>query len=114
MADLTSRYQRFFAITSDKYGVDPLRDKLIPEIMKIKGYTNHQITQDERCAPDLISLRVYNTDEFWWCWMAYNGICHYRDIVEGKNIRMPSLTEIISVVTQHALRPNNTKRVITI
>ncbi len=114
MADLTSRYQRFFAITSDKYGVDPLRDKLIPELMKIKEFSVHSTTQDERGAPDLISLRKYNNDEFWWCIMAYNGICSYRDIVEGRSLRIPSFAGIVSVVTQHALRPNTTRRVITI
>ena len=114
MADLTSRYQRFFAITSDRFGVDPLRDKLVPQLMKIKNFSVHTVTQDERAAPDLISLREYNSDEFWWCVMAYNGVCSYKDIVEGKSLRIPSLTEMISVVTEQTLRPNVTSRVITI
>ena len=114
MADLTSRYQRFYAITSDQYGVDPIKDRLIPLIMKITDYTIHEITQDERAAPDWISTREYGTDELWWVIMAYNGICSYRDLVEGKSLRIPAMTQVIGVVTENTLRPNTTPRVVTI
>jgi hypothetical protein len=114
MADLTSKYQRVFAVTPDKYGVDALRDKLIPYINNIKNYTMHRILQDERGAPDLISEREYNSDEFWWIIMAYNGISSYRKLVEGMTIRIPSLTEVVSIVTENSIRPNSVKRVITI
>jgi hypothetical protein len=114
MADLTSRYQRFFSITSDAFGVDPLKDKLVPEIMKIGSYTIHEVTQDERGAPDLISEREYGSDEFWWCLLTYNGICSWRSLVEGTTLRVPNLSALVAVVTQNALRPNSVRRVVTI
>lgn len=114
MADLNSKYQRIFSVVSDSQGIDPLRDKLIPKINAIRNYTNHRIQQDERAAPDLISEREYNTDEFWWIIMAYNGLSSYRSLVEGKIIRIPSLTEVVASVTENAIRPNSVKRTITI
>lgn len=114
MSDMTSRYQRFFSITSDAFGVDPLKDKLVTEIMKIRDYKNHAVTQDERGAPDLISLREYLSDEFWWHILVYNGVGSYRDIVEGRDLRIPNMASVISIVTQNALRPNSVRRVITI
>lgn len=114
MANLASKYQRLFAIVSDRYGVDPLRDRIIPEINKIPTYSLHEVLQEERGAPDLISLREYNTDEFWWILLAYNGISSYRTLVEGKVIKIPDMGSIISVVTENAIRPNRVQRTITI
>lgn len=114
MANFTSKYQRVFAIQSDRYGVDPLRDRLIPLINKIQNYTLHAITQDERAAPDLISIREYNTDEFWWIILAFNGISSYRNLVEGSNLKIPNMSEVVTIVTENSIRPNRVQRVITI
>ncbi len=114
MADISSRYQRVFSVTADQHGIDPLLDKLLPEIMKIKNFSIHEVTQDERGAPDWISEQEYGTDEFWWHILAYNGICSYKDIVEGRSLRIPNFAELVSIVTHNTLRPNTTSRVVTI
>lgn len=114
MASLTSKYQRVYAVTTDQYGIDALRDKMIPAITKIRGYTNHQVQQDERAAPDLISEREYNSDEFWWIIMAYNGLSTYRSLVEGMILKIPNLSEVVNAVTENSIRPNSVKRTITI
>lgn len=114
MADLDSKYQRIFSVISDSHGIDPLRDRLIPLINAIPNYTQHLIKQDERGAPDLISEREYNTDEFWWIILAYNGISSYRTLVEGKVIRIPNIASIIQIVNENAIRPQTVQRIITI
>lgn len=114
MADITSKYQRFFAVTSDQYGVDPLRDKIVPQLMKITNFTTHDVLQDERAAPDLISLREYGSDEFWWIILNYNGLCSYRNVIEGISLRIPAITDVIATVTNNAVTPNVTPRVVTI
>ena len=114
MSAMNSKYQRIFSVVSDSHGIDPLRDKLIPMISKIEGYTNHRIQQDERGAPDLISLREYNTDELWWVIMAFNGISSYRSLVEGTILRIPNLPEVVKMVSDNTIRPNSVKRTITI
>lgn len=114
MADLTSKYLRIFSVEVDRQGIDPLKDKLIPLITQIQKYTTHSITQDERASPDLISLREYGTDELWWMIMAYNGVGSYRELVEGRSLKVPDFASIVSIVTSNAVRPNKIQRVITI
>jgi hypothetical protein len=114
MGDMNSRYQRLFSVVSDIHGVDPLLDRLVPLITQIKTWTPHEVTQDERGAPDLISLREYRSDEFWWILMAYNGISSYRDLVEGKMIKIPNMSAVITIVTDNAIRPSRVQRTITI
>lgn len=112
--DFSSKYLRFYAVTSDRFGVDPLLDKVVPEIMKIRSYTVHEVKQDERGAPDLISLRNYGTDELWWILMAYNGIGNYKTLVEGVALKIPDYASVISSVTHNTIRNNRVQRVIPI
>lgn len=95
--DLSNRFHRVFSITSDKFGIDPLRDKLIPYIVAITEYKNHEVLQDERGSPDLISFREYNSEDFWWHILTYNGICSYRDLVEGTTIKIPNFGALVAI-----------------
>ena len=95
--NMNNKFYRVFAITVDKYGIDPLQDKMTGKIAAISTYTNHEVKQDERGAPDLISEREYNTEDFWWHIMTYNGICRFRDIVEGMTLKIPELGQIVNI-----------------
>ena len=115
MANLNSRYQRIHSVTSDRFGIDPLRDRLIPLLNRITNYSIHPVQQDERGAPDLISEREYNSDEFWWIIMAFNGISSYRTIVEGMTLKIPNMASVVAIITENTIRPkSSTRRVITI
>lgn len=92
-----NKFYRAFAIVTDAYGVDPLLDKIVPKLMKITAYKNHEVRQDERGAPDLISFREYGSEDYWWHILAYNGICRFRDLVEGLTIKIPALGALITV-----------------
>jgi hypothetical protein len=95
--DIENRFHRAYAIVTDAHGIDPLLDKVTPRIAAIDLYKNHEVVQDERGSPDLISLREYGTEDFWWHIMTYNGICRFRDIVEGLTLKIPELGSIVSV-----------------
>lgn len=112
--DLTSKYLRNFAVTTDKFGIDPLLDKVVPRLRLIQTYKVHIVSQDERGAPDLIAFREYGTEDLWWVVLGYNGIGSYSDIIEGTNLKIASLTSVISLITENSIRPNKTQRVITI
>ncbi len=117
MSDITylsSKYQRVYSVIFDSYGIDPILDTLVPEILKIQTYTFHTVVQDERGAPDLISLREYGTDELWWMMLAYNGIGSYKDIVEGTVLMIPNYAALIRVTSYNSIRPTTIPRVITI
>jgi phage tail protein X len=109
-----SKYQRAYAIVADTYGVDPILDKIVPFIQQIRAHSLHDVTVDERGAPDLISLRVYGSVDYWWIILAYNGIGSYRSIVEGVSLKIPDMASVVAVVNQNAIRPNTVSRVITI
>ena len=98
--DWNNKFFRAYAVTTDAYGIDPLLDKLVPSILKITTYTNHEVTQEERGAPDLISLREYSSEDFWWHIMTYNGICRFRDIVQGLTLKIPDIGSITAITNQ--------------
>ena len=98
-----NKFHRVYAIKTDALGIDPLLDRIVPSIVKIKAYKNHEVVQDERGAPDLIAMREYGSEDFWWHILTYNGICRFRDVVEGQTIRIPDLGAIISLTNDLAV-----------
>ena len=103
-----NRFYRIYAIEVDKYGIDPLLDHLIPKLTALTSYTNHNVLMDERGAPDLISLREYGTEDYWWHIMAYNGITRFRTIVEGVTLKIPVLGDIIAITNAMMLTNEKT------
>lgn len=111
---LGSKYQRFYSVQSDKYGVDPILDRVCVDVHTISNFKNHTISEDERGAPDLISLKEYGTVELWWVILSYNGIGSNKSIVEGKVIKIPDFASVIALITKNTVRPDKIQRVITI
>lgn len=95
-----NKFFRVYAITTDRHGIDPFMDKVIPKIMSISRYAIHDVTADERGAPDLISYKEYGSEDYWWHILAYNAISSYRDVVEGISLRIPDLGSIIAITNQ--------------
>lgn len=95
--NLDNRFYRVFAVRTDKYGIDPLRDKLAEKLRAVTAYHLHEVTQDERGAPELISLREYGNEDFWWHILNYNAICRFRVIVEGMTLRIPDIGGIVGI-----------------
>jgi hypothetical protein len=113
--ELDSKYDRFFSITTDEYGIDPLKDRIVPNLMLIQSFTPHTVSQAERGAPDLIAYNEYGSDKLWWVILAYNGISSYKDVLQGLDIRIPALADVVSAITDNAVSSSNTtQRVITI
>lgn len=111
---LDSKYDRFFSVVADQYGIDPLKDRVLPLILNIQSYSPHTVTQAERGSPDLIALNKYGTEKLWWVIMAYNGLVSYRDVVEGLQLRIPAIGGIVSVVTENSVARSSVERVISI
>ena len=114
--DLDNRFYRVFATTIDKHGIDPLLDRVAPKLREITVYKTHDVTQDERGSPDLISLREYGSEDFWWHILAYNGICSYRDVVEGITLKIPNLGDVVAITNDNTSdNPDqNAENIITI
>ena len=104
--EFNNRLLRAFACKVDSLGVDPLQDAIALRLLGITAFSTHQVTQDERAAPDLISFREYGTTNYWWHIIAYNQLISFREIVEGVVLKIPSQTEILSITTDVATRNN--------
>lgn len=116
-ASFNNRFFRANAVVIDALGIDPLLDRLVDRIAAISTYTNHEVSQDERGAPDLISFVEYDTEDFWWHIMVYNGICRYRDIKEGTTLRIPDYGALISATNDmmfEASKTNSTDNIAVI
>ena len=49
----------------------------------------------EEYRPDLTSYRAYNTVDYWWLIMEFNGIFDVYDYRAGLNLRIPSANNLI-------------------
>ena len=49
----------------------------------------------EEYRPDLTSYRAYNTVDYWWLIMEFNGIFDIYDYKSGTNIRIPGVDKLI-------------------
>lgn len=109
-----NKFFRAFAVFTDSYGIDPLKDKIVPKLMAIPSYTVHRVTQNERGAPDLISFNAYNTEDYWWHIMQYNGVFRVSQIVEGIQLKLPDLGAIIAItnnISTANVRPSSQKTI---
>ena len=45
-----------------------------PELLASDVYSWTLVKREEQCRPDLVSYRLYGTDQLWWLVMWLNGI----------------------------------------
>lgn len=114
MVDFNSRFYRVYAITVDKYGIDPLKDSVCMKLREIATFKLHDITVAERGAPDLVSFNEYGTELLWWCIMAYNGICQYTDFVEGTTLRIPDYGSVVEIINSSQASSGSAINTVTI
>lgn len=53
------------------------------------------VTEDELCRPELISWRCYQTGDYWWFLMWYNGISDvWNDLEFGQVLKIPQISKV--------------------
>lgn len=105
---------RTYAVTTDKLGVDPLLDKVIPSILNITTFSYYTVRQHERGNPALIAYRVYQNVNLWWILIAYNKLPSFKSVIEGVTLQVPSITEVTRILSDNATNANSDIRVVTI
>lgn len=84
---------KFFRFTGIGFEVlDSAMLQLVSEL-PVSGYFTIT-TQAER--PDLLSWDIYNSVDYWWVLLLYNGINRVKDLTIGKVISYPSLDSLAS------------------
>lgn len=54
----------------------------------------YKIVADDIGRPDLIAIKVYGTQDFWWMLMKYNGIDDiWNELYKGQTIRIPDIRD---------------------
>ena len=83
-------------VVADKYGNDPLKDKLFANLNNVTSFIEHTVTPGEDQNPQLISDFYYETVELYRVILAYNGIANSFDIVSGMTIRIPDPAQVLA------------------
>lgn len=82
---------KFLEQTSDS--LDPLTSSMLDRIDKLT-LGGFYTVQGEDGMPWLISERLYGDSQYWWIIMLYNGFSGVEDIINGQNIKYPSINSI--------------------
>jgi hypothetical protein len=57
--------------------------------------STYRIVEEDLMSPDLISYKVYRTEEYWWLIMRFNKIVDiFTDLAVGDIIYVPSILDI--------------------
>ena len=63
------------------------------------GY--YRVRKHEECRPDIISFRIYGTQNYWWFIMWFNGFMDaWNDITENQVIKYPSIQKLRDFLSQ--------------
>lgn len=54
----------------------------------------YRVTRDDTGRPDLISLKLYGTIDFWWMLMKYNGVDDvWNELYPGQMLKVPDVRD---------------------
>lgn len=85
---------RQFAITVDSYGIDPIKDSIAAQLLTIKSFQEHTVTEDEVGHSGLLALRYYQDETLGYIILEYNALGHELNMVKGSTIKIPNLNEL--------------------
>jgi len=66
-----------------------------------RPFSYYTIKEHDRCRPDLISTRVYGTQDYWWILMKYNTVDDiWNDITPDKVLECPHILDILDWINR--------------
>lgn len=58
-------------------------------------FSYYRVKKNEECRPDIISYRIYGTQNYWWFLMWINNYSDiWNDIVENQVIKYPNIQKV--------------------
>lgn len=82
---------KFLELGDDSF--DPLTSSMLDRVDKL-AIGGYYTVQGEDGQPWLLSARIYGDTQYWWIIMIYNGYGSVEEIVNGTNIKYPSINAI--------------------
>ena len=89
-------------LTVDKYGIDPLKNKVAVAISQVNAYVLYNVNKSERGRPDLIAYNKYGDTNYWWIILMYNGLISFKELKEGITIKVPDFSQISKILSDQA------------
>lgn len=82
---------RFVEYTENSY--EPLTSEFFEKVGALPNIDRFTVTS-EAGRPDLISYKIYGSDQYWWILMLINGIMDVSGITEGTVIEYIDLSDL--------------------
>jgi len=86
-------------VVFDKYGIDPLKDKLALNLDYITNYELITVSEDLEHRADLISALQYDRSDLDFIILEYNDLGHESEIVKGMDLKLPDLAQALYVIS---------------
>ena len=93
-SDIRYDLAKFLRQENDNY--DPMTSQFLYSLKELTSAGQITVTVEE-FRPDLLSYNVYNSCQYWWILLAYNNIIDVRDLIAGKILLYPSVSDIESI-----------------
>ena len=93
-SDVRYDLAKFLRQENDNY--DPLTSQFLYSLKELTSAGQVTVTVEEY-RPDLLSFRVYDSCQYWWILLAYNDIVDVRDLIAGRILLYPSVSDIESI-----------------
>jgi hypothetical protein len=97
----------------DEYGQDPLKLKVLDELLNIRSFDQVTLTNTYDGNPQLLAAERYGDPEFYIILLAYNGIGNSFAFTEGLSIRIPNPSEVRMVLDKQRVASSNARRTST-
>lgn len=88
---------------------DPLTSFAFEEIRNLPIGGNY-IVNGKNYRPDWISFEIYETDQFWWAIMLYNGLVSVNEIQHGMELTYPLIGSLEDFYFDLKIRQNRSDR----
>lgn len=89
---------RQHSVVFDKFGIDPLKDKVALNIDSITEYDLVTVSEDLEHRADLISALRYDRSDLDFVILEFNDLGHESELVRGLDIKIPNLSQVLQVL----------------
>lgn len=85
---------KFMEFVVDNY--DPLTSALLDDLPTVEQGLVFTV-QGEESRPNVVSKKIYGSNQYWWVVLLYNNLIDFRDFVTGDDLIAPSIVGLESL-----------------
>lgn len=92
---------REHSVVFDRYGIDPLKDKLALSLDLITDFSYVTVSEDLEHRADLISALQYDRSDLDYVILEFNDLGHESELVKGLDIKIPNLRQVLQIISRN-------------